>query len=547
MTIPFWSKLQVRMTISYVLVTLVIVLLLEIVVSALVYFALTRSPLLGLLASYRAAQAAQDYALQASVLGGGSSLDPQSTFQPGQPGSLSISSEDSAVQIPVQLIGVPYLDPGASLQPFDMIALLIAPDGRVLASSYPARYPSSTMAWQALPDDTILIQNALGGKPGSVVEETPQGRVASVAQTVWSETRQPLGAVYVRSPAGINDQAFRADLIRGWLRSWAGWLLLMLPFGALFGFVTTRGLVKRVKRLVNATRNFAEGDYSQRVSLSRPDEIGQLERTFNGMAEQLVESIAREKLLTEQNARQEERARIEQEMQNARYIQLTLLPKELPVLPGWQLTPFYQPAREVGGDLYDFLTLPNGQLGILIGDVTDKGIPAALVMATTCTMLRAAAPQAVSPGEVLGRVNELLHANIPPGMFVTCFYAILDPGSGRLRYANAGHDLPYYLHQNEVCELRATGMPLGLMPEERYPEQEFVLAPGGGILFYTDGLVEAHNPDREMFGFPRLKEKVREQPPGTPLIDFLLDELHCFTGEGWEQEDDVTLITLTRD
>ncbi|MGE5223805.1 MAG: SpoIIE family protein phosphatase [Omnitrophica WOR_2 bacterium] len=546
MSIPFWSKLQVRMTISYVLVTLVIVLLLEIVVSGFVYLAITRSPLLGILASYRAAQAAQDYALKAAVQGEGNSLNPQSTFKPGQPGSLGISSQDMAVQIPILSAGAPYINPGASMQPFDMVAVLIAPGGRVLTSSYPDRYPASAPVGQDLWEDSALIQNALAGKPGSAIEDTPQGRVASVAQTIWSKDKQPLGAVYVRSPAGLNDQAFRADIIRGWLRSWTGWLILMLPFGAIFGFVTTRGMIKRVNRLVHATRQFAEGDYTQRVALSRPDEIGQLERQFNRMAEQLVESIARQKLLTEQSARQEERARIEQEMQSARYIQLTLLPKELPALPGWQLTPYYRPARQVGGDLYDFLQLPDGQLGILIGDVTDKGIPAALVMATTCTMLRAAAPQAISPGEVLSRVNELLHASIPPGMFVTCFYATLDPFNGRLRYANAGHDLPYYLHQNELYELRAAGMPLGLMPGEHYSEQEIDLAPGGCILFYTDGLVEAHNPGREMFGFPRLKEKILGQPHGTSLIEYLMAELQSFTGEGWEQEDDVTMITLMR-
>jgi serine phosphatase RsbU (regulator of sigma subunit) len=267
---------------------------------------------------------------------------------------------------------------------------------------------------------------------------------------------------------------------------------------------------------------------------------------FNQMAEQMIASIEEKQRLTGQHVRLEERARNEQELQTAQYIQRALLPKDVPALPGWQLMPFYQPAREVGGDLYDFLPLEDGRLGIIIGDVTDKGVPAALIMATTCTMLRTAAQATNSPGEVLARVNDLLYAETPARMFVTCFYAILDLGSGRLCYANAGHDLPYRQQAGEVRELHARGMPLGLMPAMVYEEQEVILAPGEYILFYSDGLVEAHNLVREMFGFPRLKTLLAGHADWASLIDYLLNELRSFTGEGWEQEDDVTLVTLQR-
>ena len=139
-----------------------------------------------------------------------------------------------------------------------------------------------------------------------------------------------------------------------------------------------------------------------------------------------------------------ERERVEQELQVARRIQHASLPKEVPQLEGWQIAPFYQPAREVGGDFYDFHPLSEGRLGLVVGDATGKGVPVALVMSTTCGMLQVAA-QALgssSPGEVLERVNETLVARIPPNMFVTCFYAILEPESGHLVYANAGHNLP---------------------------------------------------------------------------------------------------------
>jgi serine phosphatase RsbU (regulator of sigma subunit) len=243
-------------------------------------------------------------------------------------------------------------------------------------------------------------------------------------------------------------------------------------------------------------------------------------------------------------AQAEERERIEQELRVARRIQQALLPEKTPELDGWEVTSYYKPAREVGGDFYDFLELEDGHLGIVVGDATGKGMPAALVMAAARSMLRAGAQSSDSPGEVLVRVNDALCSDIPQGMFVTCFYAILDPKSGRLSYANAGHNLPCRRHDGQADELRARGMPLGLMPGRAYEEKEAMLETGDSVLFYSDGLVEAHDPQRKMFGFPRLRTLVAERAEEGSLVHFLMDELRSFTGEGWEQEDDITLLTL---
>jgi serine phosphatase RsbU (regulator of sigma subunit) len=220
----------------------------------------------------------------------------------------------------------------------------------------------------------------------------------------------------------------------------------------------------------------------------------------------------------------------------------------VPELEGWQISPFYRPAREVGGDFYDFHLLSEGRLGLVVGDATGKGVPAALVMSTTCGMLQAVSQtlDSSSPGEVLSRVNETLLARIPTNMFVTCFYAILDPRSGRLVYANAGHDLPYVRRGDDAEELRARGMPLGLMPGMGYEEKETTLEAGEATLLYSDGLVEAHDPEGEMFGFPRLQALVTGHGEERSLEEALLEELHSFVGEGWEQEDDITLLTLRR-
>ena len=241
-----------------------------------------------------------------------------------------------------------------------------------------------------------------------------------------------------------------------------------------------------------------------------------------------------------------ERERVEQELKVARSIQQASLPKDVPALEGWHISPFYQPAREVGGDFYDFHLLPEGQLGLVVGDATGKGVPAALVMSTTCGMLRLAAQGSSSPGQMLRGVNEVLFPNIPSNMFVTCFYAILDPKSGRLSYANAGHDLPYLHRNGDTEELRARGMHLGLMPKMSYEEKETILHSGEAALLYSDGLVEAHDPAGEMFGFPRLRALIDEHGEKLSLADLLLEELYSFAGERWEQEDDITILTLRR-
>src|SRR5215217_5878644 len=236
----------------------------------------------------------------------------------------------------------------------------------------------------------------------------------------------------------------------------------------------------------------------------------------------------------------------EQELEVARLIQQNFLPKELPDLPGWSVSAYYRPAREVGGDFYDVIPLADGRVGFVVGDVTDKGVPAALVMSATRSVLRASAQRIPEPGAVLERVNEHLCPDMPEKMFVTCLYGVLEPDSGVLRFANAGHDVPYVKTADGVGELRARGMPLGLMPGMNYEEKETTLQPGESVLLHSDGVVEAHDPQRQMFGFPRLKETVGKVPGGQALIDRVLSDLDEFCGPGVEQEDDITMVTLER-
>lgn len=241
-----------------------------------------------------------------------------------------------------------------------------------------------------------------------------------------------------------------------------------------------------------------------------------------------------------------EKERLERELEIARGIQQSMLPKEIPHLPGWQIRASWQPARAVSGDFYDFFPSPDGQFGVLIADVTGKGVPAALVMAVTTTILRAVVAVETSPAAILARANELLCPVMPAHMFVTCLYMLLEPTTGAVRFANAGHSLPLKVAQGVVEEPRATGMPLGLIPGMTYTENDFDLPLGSGLLLHTDGVVEAHNASSEMFGTPRLRACLAETPFGPEVGRVLQDRLAAFVGPNWEPEDDITYLILAR-
>jgi serine phosphatase RsbU (regulator of sigma subunit)/anti-sigma regulatory factor (Ser/Thr protein kinase) len=335
----------------------------------------------------------------------------------------------------------------------------------------------------------------------------------------------PLGA-YLQSASGVVDlEALKLDspALDRLREAGASVVVPLVSQGELVGLIALGG-------------RLSEQDYSA-------DD----RKLLADLATQAAPAVRVAQLVRQQRREALERGRVDQELRVAGVIQQSLLPKGVPELPGWRVAVHYQPAREVGGDFYEFLHFDDGRIAFIVGDVTDKGVPAAMVMATTRSLMRAVTERLTAPGAVLERVNELLQPDIPERMFVTCFYALLDPATGVIRYANAGHDLPYRRGEGGVDELHARGMPLGLMPDMLYEEAEMRLAPGDTVLFHSDGLVEAHDPERAMFGFPRLKALMGELADGEGgLIPQLLERLATFTGPGWEQEDDVTLVTLHR-
>lgn len=277
------------------------------------------------------------------------------------------------------------------------------------------------------------------------------------------------------------------------------------------------------------------------------------ERTYTRNDRRLLDSLARYaapalrlgQLMRQQESEARARERIDQELHVAQLIQQQFLPSDLPDLRGWHVAAFYQPARTVGGDFYDLIELADGRIMVVTGDVTDKGVPAALVMASTHALLRSTAEVATSPGEVLSRVNELLVPQIPINMFVTCLVLVIDPANGRTQFANAGHNLPYVRRGGRVVQLAARGMPLGLMAGSDYEEHETVIEPGDIVLLYSDGITEQHDDHGEMFGFGRTEALVAAATSGQDVVDEAMLRLHEFAG-GVEQEDDITLVALHR-
>jgi sigma-B regulation protein RsbU (phosphoserine phosphatase) len=266
---------------------------------------------------------------------------------------------------------------------------------------------------------------------------------------------------------------------------------------------------------------------------------------INGIAQQAALAVQNDRLQEEMVVRE----RLETEVQLARQIQQTFIPETLPPLSGWDVAARWRTARQVGGDFYDVMEFPGGRIGLFIADVADKGMPAALFMALTRTLVHAAVIETESPAEALRRVNNLLIPDTRQGMFVTAVYAVLYPDTGKLVYANAGHNPPLWLAQDSKVErLTRTGMALGVIEGERIEERFIKLTKGDCLLFYTDGLNESFSPDGDIFGEERIiaalqagKEKSAEH-----ILQIIETDLDEFVGDE-DQADDLTMLLLRRE
>ncbi len=266
---------------------------------------------------------------------------------------------------------------------------------------------------------------------------------------------------------------------------------------------------------------------------------------LNGVAQQLALAFQNEHLREQMVGRE----RLQKEFQLARDIQKAFLPEIVPQIPGWEIGVRWRPARQVGGDFYDFIWLPDGRLGFVIADVSDKGIPAALYMTVTRTLIHATAKEELNPAQTLSKVNRLLVESSPQGLFITTFYGILDPRTGIFEYTNAGHNQPILINKktDSVTLLEKGGMPLGVSDDFTIFNKTVEINHKETLILYTDGVTEAQSPDGKLYGMNRF-EKFMLESSITNMNDLLdaLDKNILIFQKGFPPTDDLTVIALHR-
>jgi serine phosphatase RsbU (regulator of sigma subunit) len=308
-----------------------------------------------------------------------------------------------------------------------------------------------------------------------------------------------------------------------------------------------RAVLLDVHALSGAARHIGRGDLDIKVPVRGNDELGRLATAFNEMTDNLKRHQA--ELL--------EKERLEADLAVAREIQLRLLPQQPPRLPGLDVAGVSIPSREVGGDLFAFLPLDGGRLGVALGDVSGKSVPAALLMSNALAALKAQVQHAAPVDESLANVNRLICADVEPGRFVTLFYAVVDPAAGEMRHASAGHNPPLHVDaRGEVRWLVEGGPPLGVQAEAAFPAATAPLSPGDVLVIYSDGVTEAEGPpeaagapgEPAMFGDERLAEAVRALRGATAadLVDGIVSAVRAFAS-GVAQADDLTLVVIKID
>lgn len=317
-----------------------------------------------------------------------------------------------------------------------------------------------------------------------------------------------------------------------------GAMFVLIELAALAGSISlTRSITRAVNDLSRATHYVESGDFGHRIEMRHRDQLGDLGQAFNSMTASVSTLIAE----------QRQRQRLEHELTIAREVQAQLFPKERPVIRGVEIEAVCRPASVVSGDYYDFLPLAPGRLGIALGDVSGKGISAALIMASLQAALRSQALfNGHGPGsteEIVARLNRHLYSSTSDDRFATFFYGVYDATTRRLEYTNAGHPPPLCINAGQVQRLSTGGTVLGIFGDRCYESQILAVAPGSLFIAYSDGLTEAENSTGEEFGEERVLETALRlhHAPASVVLKNLLEAVNHWTGTT-EQSDDLTLI-----
>ena len=403
------------------------------------------------------------------------------------------------------------------------------------------------------PDDEELATDVLnaGGALSYLGDDA-----LHVAAPILDRGGVATGVAVIHMQRNHLDQLFADHIKFGFIVAAAAFAI-----GSVVAAISARRIVKPVTALTAAAAEVDADTLAFKPETLDPvaerrDELGSLVRVFQHMVRQVqareeyLESMvrARTRDLEESNAQLEKaKQRMEAELNIAHTLQGAILPKTLPENPSYSGHALMTPAREMGGDFYDFFTLNDGRLSVVMADVSGKGVPAAFFMAIARTVMRAAAARHPNPGACLEEVNDAICAQNPQDLFVTLFYGILDPDTGKFEYANAGHNPPYLVNRpGEVSPLPTTGgMAVGVLPGLPYDEDAVTLVPGDTMFLYTDGITEAMNVDDEEFTDARLEAALATggEIPVEAVLTSVTDAVRSFVG-GAEQSDDITCIVL---
>jgi sigma-B regulation protein RsbU (phosphoserine phosphatase) len=381
--------------------------------------------------------------------------------------------------------------------------------------------------------DKKLLDEAMSSKE---MHSALQDNILRVANPVLGENGDVQTAILVYLTTENLQAAIRDTILRCVLIS-----LIVIAAGVLLSFLISNGITRPIRKLTAAVQVMGKGDLSRMVEVETKDEVGVLAHSFNKMAEDLKSYIEDLRRTTA------EKERVEKELEIGRGIQQSFLPEAPPEVPGFDIAALNSPALEVGGDFYDFIPVALDKWGLVIADVSGKGVPAALFMALSRTLIRANAVDNPTVSQAILKANKMIAEQDRANMFVTLFYGVLDTGKKTITYVNAGHNPPLVLSKKggDIVMLAAKGIALGIMSDITLEEKEVSLREGDVVILFTDGVTESINRKQEQFGQERLIKLIEENRTlsAREIVNKIEQKVAVFS-EGQSQFDDLTLVAV---